>query len=593
MKRHPLRNRFSFFNSWIKSLKTKNIQRIFAISLTLTVLMMFLAGAVLYSKFSRTAEQNAALTTQQIIQQVNFNLENYFSEIANLFDLADEKISGSPTILSTELAKDLRTITATRHDIVSLGIFSAAGDLVAGVPYADLRANTHLIEQSWFDLAMKHPGQLTVSAPHIQNLFKGQYPWVVSMSKGVEFTQGGQTVKGILLIDVNFRIIDELCRRVSLGKRGYVYLLDPVGNLIYHPQQQLIYLNLKRENVERALNYSYGSFKDELDGEPRLISVQWVTDVGWKIVGVSYMDEIKTSRKGLSLFIVWVLAFFAGFILLVSFYLSAEITKPIRRLEKTMRRVEKGDFSTSMEIRGAFEVEQLSIRFNAMIARIRELMEQIIHEQEAKRKSELEVLQAQINPHFLYNTLNSVVRMVGSGKNDEVITTITSLSKLFRISLSRGKNVISVREELEHVRNYLIIQQMRFKDKFRFEIDVMDEALSYQTLKLILQPIVENSLHHGVEQMADEGLIRITARVEGEALLLLIEDNGVGISPKRLENILNGEASSEDGSGVGLRNVSERIRLYYGQPYGLQIESELEEGTRVSIRIPLVKEELE
>ncbi|MCL6459721.1 MAG: histidine kinase, partial [Gorillibacterium sp.] len=494
MKR-PSWKRFPFLKSMIYSSKTKNIQRIFAISLTLTVLIMFLAGAVLYNKFSRTAERNAALTSQQIIEQVNFNLENYFNEIANLFDLADDKISGSAAVLSPILAEELKTITATRHDIVSLGIFNAKGEMVTGVPYTDLRANTHLTEQSWFDLAMQHPGHLTVSAPHIQNLFKGQYQWVVSMSKGVEFTQDGKTVQGILLVDVNFRIIDELCRRVSLGKRGYVYLLDPVGNLIYHPQQQLIYLNLKSENVDQALNYSFGSFKDELYGEQRLISIRWVTEVGWKIVGVSYMDEIMTSRKDLSSFIVWVLALFVGFILLLSLYLSAQISKPIKRLEKTMRRVEKGDLSTSIVVKGAFEVEQLSIRFNAMISRIRELMEQIIHEQEAKRKSELEVLQAQINPHFLYNTLNSVVRMVGSGKNDEVITTITSLSKLFRISLSRGNNVIPVREELEHVRHYLIIQQMRFKDKFDFVIEAEDEVLSCQTLKLILQPIVENSLY--------------------------------------------------------------------------------------------------
>lgn len=537
------------------------------------------------------------MTTQQIIEQVEFNMENYFREIANLLHLANEKVSGSPAVLGPKLAEDLKTIMETRYDIVSLAIFTSSGEFVTGVPYTEMRSNTRLTQQSWFDLAMQHPSQLTVSPPHIQNLFKDQYQWVVSLSKGVEFIQDGQTVQGILLLDVNFRIIDELCRRVSLGKRGYVYLLDPVGNLIYHPQQQLIYLNLKSENTDKALSYSFGSYKDELDGEPRMITVQWITEVGWKIVGVSYMDEIRTSRKELNQFVLWIVVFFVGVVLLVSFYLSRQISRPIKRLEKLMRRVEKGDFSSSMSVSGAYEVEQLSVRFNAMIARIRELMEQIIHEQEAKRKSELEVLQAQINPHFLYNTLNSVVRMAGSGKNEEVVTTITSLSKLFRISLSRGKTVIPVREELEHVRHYLIIQQLRFKAKFHFTLEAPEEALSLMTLKLILQPIVENAIHHGIEPMADVGQVRITVALEGEEVVFRIRDNGVGIPPERLLPLQSGEparpstAHSSSGSGVGLGNVRERIRLYYGNPYSLQIDSVLEEGTTVTIRIPRVKEE--
>lgn len=586
-----------FLRNLLRTSRTRTVQRIFAVSLSLIVLIMFLAGGALYNQFSRTAEQNAALTTQQIIEQVEFNMENYFREIANLLHLANEKVSGSPAVLGPKLAEDLKTIMETRYDIVSLAIFTSSGEFVTGVPYTEMRSNTRLTQQSWFDLAMQHPSQLTVSPPHIQNLFKDQYQWVVSLSKGVEFIQDGQTVQGILLLDVNFRIIDELCRRVSLGKRGYVYLLDPVGNLIYHPQQQLIYLNLKSENTDKALNYSFGSYKDELDGEPRMITVQWITEVGWKIVGVSYMDEIRTSRKELNRFVLWIVVFFVGVVLLVSFYLSRQISRPIKRLEKLMRRVEKGDFSSSMSVSGAYEVEQLSVRFNAMIARIRELMEQIIHEQEAKRKSELEVLQAQINPHFLYNTLNSVVRMAGSGKNEEVVTTITSLSKLFRISLSRGKTVIPVREELEHVRHYLIIQQLRFKAKFHFTLEAPEEALSLMTLKLILQPIVENAIHHGIEPMADVGQVRITVALEGEEVVFRIQDNGVGIPPERLLPLQSGEparpstAHSSSGSGVGLGNVRERIRLYYGNPYSLQIDSVLEEGTTVTIRIPRVKEE--
>lgn len=189
--------------------------------------------------------------------------------------------------------------------------------------------------------------------------------------------------------------------------------------------------------------------------------------------------------------------------------MSARIARPIRKLERTLQQVGEGDLNTRIDVSGAYEVEQLSKRFNLMLQRIRQLMDQIIYEQETKRKGELEVLQSQINPHFLYNTLNSVIRLAERGKTEEVVTMIQSLSKFFRISLSKGNNMITVQEELDHVRHYLVIQSFRFKNKFRYEIEAQDEVLQCQTIKLILQPIVENALYHGIEMMPDEGFISI------------------------------------------------------------------------------------
>jgi two-component system sensor histidine kinase YesM len=294
--------------------------------------------------------------------------------------------------------------------------------------------------------------------------------------------------------------------------------------------------------------------------------------------------------------------------------LASTLSRPIRRMGSTMKAVERGDFDVELPLRGPLEVVQLSSRFNLMLDKIRGLMGQIIVEQESKRKYELEALQAQINPHFLYNTLNSVVRMVGMSKNDEIITMITSLSKLFRISLSKGRTVITVGEELEHARHYLTIQQMRFKRKFRFLIRAEQEALSCGTLKLILQPLIENAIVHGIEYSVDEGWIEISAKVEGERLVLEVKDNGVGMSREQLDALLsdneareplnseagekgpsgNGNAGesrqgSSGGSGVAVRNVHDRIRLYYGVAYGLSFESEREEGTTVRIILPVIR----
>lgn len=573
--------------------KIKSFQFIITASFTLvTVLMMLFVGVMLYSKFAQTAEQNAYLNTQQILEQVKYNLESYLNGMTQIFELVDDKIRKSQNTSPDKLAEQLEAIVETRKDIVSIAVFTTKGQLLADVPAKKLRNNTRLTEQSWFRSAVDDPSNLSFSLPHIQNLFKGEYTWVVSMSRGITVkTADGEIIPAVLLLDVNFKEIDELLQRVGLGKKGYAYIIDLVGNIVYHPQQQLIYVGLKNENRSLPLKYSYGSYVDDSGGEKRLITIKTVDQLGWKIIGVSYMDEIVTTQKEISRFTFWLLIFVIVIVLLVLTYISARISRPIKMLERSMELVEQGDFTVNQPIRGIYEVEQLSSRFHLMVAKVRELMNQIIQEQEAKRKSELEVLQSQINPHFLYNTLNSVVRMVGNGKNEDVITTITSLSKLFRISLSRGKSIITVQEELEHVRNYLIIQKMRYKQKFEYEIEAQEDVLACKTLKLLLQPIVENAIYHGIEHMADPGHIRITASLAVGKVLLQIQDNGLGMSPEVRDQILSGTIKSEGGSGVGVKNVNERIRLTYGEAYGLEIESEREAGTVVKLWIPCLPEE--
>ncbi|RCX23376.1 two-component system sensor histidine kinase YesM [Fontibacillus phaseoli] len=566
-------------------------------SITITLLAVVLVSMLLFNRFSKAAEDNAYLNLGQIIEQVNANLELYVSGMQDIFNVAQEQINAASDIPDDrQLGEQLGTILNTRKDLVSIALFTKGGNLVRGVPVLPMRQNTKLTEQLWFESAIQNPGTLQFTPPHIQNLFKSDYRWVVSMSKNITYRDDSRVKQGVLVMDINFRTIDELSQRVGLGKKGYVYIIDSVGNIVYHPQQQLIYAGLKYENLEPVLNYAYGSYLDESDGEQRLITIQTVKPAGWKIVGVAYADEFLTTKKELSGFLYGFLLAAVFVVLIINLYVSAKISQPIRRLERSVQMVEKGDFGTHVYVSGAYEVEQLSKRFNLMLRRIRELMDQIIQEQEAKRKSELDVLQSQINPHFLYNTLNSVTRMAELGRNEEVVTTITSLSRFFRISLSKGNHIIPLEDELEHVRHYLIIQTIRFKNKFRYEIHAEAETMDCLTLKLILQPLVENAIHHGIEKSAEEGFIGVYAGISGEHLEIVIKDNGVGMTPESVNKLVSGKLRSEggsgSGSGVGVNNVQERILLYYGKAYGLYFESEPEEGTTVTIKLPVVKPEI-
>jgi two-component system sensor histidine kinase YesM len=554
----------------------------------ITVIVVLLVSLLLYNKFAKSAEDNANLNIQQIIDQVNSHLELYIKGTQDIYEVVEEQIDQTDQVTDSLLKEQLTILLHTREDLVSVALFTPEGRMVVDVPSATMRKNTQLNQQSWFQNALKETGQISFSQPHIQNLYKGEFKWVVSLSKMISYRVDGEMKKGILLIDVNFRTIDELSSKVSLGKKGYAYIIDASGNIIYHPQQQLIYAGLKYENIEPVLEYAFVSYIDNTTSEQRYITVRTVKPIDWKIVGVAYPDEIVTTKRDLQVFIFWFLSIVIIVVLLVSVYVSAKISQPIRRLEKAVKMVGQGDFSTPIDVKGAYEVEQLSKRFNFMVHRIRQLMGQIIHEQEAKRKSELDVLQAQINPHFLYNTLNSVIRLVERGKNDEVILAITSLSKLFRISLSKGKNLITLGEELEHVRHYLTIQKIRYKSKFNYTMDIQHEALSFTTLKLIIQPIVENAIYHGIELMPDEGSIRISVKLDGENVIISVTDNGLGMTPEVMEQLLTGGVKSANGSGVGVKNVHERIQLYYGKSYGLTFQSELEEGTTVTITLPAV-----
>jgi two-component system, sensor histidine kinase YesM len=579
------------FTKFISSLRVRSIQFIISASfMGITIIGMLFVGVTINNKVSNLAEESAFTNTRQVIDQVNQNLDYYLRNMMEISNYLDGIIYYNENISNNKLMEQMNVILNSRKDIVSLAVFSKEGELVAGTPLNKVKDNANIVNQDWFKTPIKEPGNPFFSSPHVQNIFEGQHSWVVSLSRQISFNRNGEKITGVLLVDMNFSAIDQLCHRVRLGKRGYIYIIDSKGDIVYHPQQQLINVGLKDENIEEVLRRVFGKYIDNFNGETRLITIDTVNYCRWRIVGVAYMDEVAVIKDNIRHYSLWIFAVGSLFLILISSFISAKISLPIKKLEKSMKLVEKGQFDINIDIKGEAEVAQLSRTFNLMVSRIKDLMHQIVVEQEAKRKSEINALQSQINPHFLYNTLDSIVWMAEHEKNQDVITMTTALAKLFRISISRGKNVITVKEEIEHVTNYLIIQKKRYKNKFQFIIEVEEEVLKCKTLKLVLQPIVENAIYHGIEYMVDEGLIKICASIESGKLLYIVSDNGLGMSREVLDNLLIYETEMKQGSGVGVKNVHERIQLSYGREYGLEIESELEVGTIIKIWMPLNKD---
>ena len=269
--------------------------------------------------------------------------------------------------------------------------------------------------------------------------------------------------------------------------------------------------------------------------------------------------------------------------------LAKNFSRPAEDLAAAMRRfVREAESFEFYPVKGTEEIEALSDSFGQMVLQIQELMEKVRNEEVTLRKTELSALQAQINPHFLYNTLDSIAWMCEVGRTNEAIEMVDALARLFRISISKGHELISIEQELQHAECYLKIQQFRYKNQFSYRFQVDDNCLKYLCNKITLQPLIENSIVHGLD-MSDEGEIIIEVSEEDKDIVMSVSDNGVGMTEEQCEEILRKDSHKK--GGIGIKNVNDRVKIYFGENYGVTIFSELDEGTRMEIRMPKILEE--
>lgn len=361
------------------------------------------------------------------------------------------------------------------------------------------------------------------------------------------------------------------------------------ANLVYHPQQQLIYSDLKQENTALTASLPDGP---HVEGNT-IYTVQTLASGNWRVVGVSSVQELITDglQEVLRISVISALFILAA-MLMLSVLLSQMLSKPIQNLVSAMRSFERDADNFSYEpVMGVREVQNLSVSFEHMVHRIQKLMATVRSEEINLRKTELKALQAQINPHFLYNTLDSISWMCEQGKNAEAVLMVNALARLFRISISRGHELIPIRSEVQHAQSYLQIQSVRYKDQFSYEFDVEEGCLEYLCNKITLQPIIENAIYHGVNGLVDEGQIIIRVFEREDDIFFTVEDNGVGMEPEQIEEIFRRKPDGK--SGIGIKNVNDRLKIWFGEKYGVTITSVPDEGTRVTVRMPKVREESE
>lgn len=533
-------------------------------------------------------------STGQLLNQTAINLEDYLRNMRRISDTMYYSVIKNKDLASDTMDEEMNLLyEANKDNLISIACYTGDGQLVAAVPVANEKEQVNIITQQWFTDAVGQMENLHFSTPHVQNLFDDptyRYYWGVSLSRAVELTSNGTSTLGVLLVDMNYSSIEQILKKANVGNSSeYVYLIDGKGEIIYHPRQKLIYTDLYQENNIEAAGYEDGSTEEIFQGEKRLVTVKTVSYTGWKIVSVVPMSSFDMGMTGTKYFVIMLVTVSMLAVILLNQLVSASIAMPLKKLNNSVKEWETGNMNPSIYIGGSMEVEHLGCTLRSTVEQIRQLMQDIVVEQEEKRKSELDALQSQINPHFLYNTLDSIVWMIEGERYEDAVFMITQLASLFRISLSRGKTVISVEDELKHARNYMNIQKVRYKNIFEVRFDIDPEILQCCTVKLVVQPLLENAIYYGVECMDGDGEIDVNGYRREDDIYIEVRDNGLGIPENEVEQLLKeNNRVHKRGSGVGLLNVHNRIRLRFGEEYGLEIESEPDEGTTVRIHLPYI-----
>ena len=542
---------------------------------------LILSTATFLRSYRQAIVEGARTSSSQAVSQVVGSVGNYVDNIDEIMDLVMDSMNQSPE----ERNALLDALQTTRSEVIAITTYDADG-VLQDCWAKDHTPRQNILRNSSFDLVTaKRRGRGYVSIPHVETIFEGYYPWVVSVVRRMPEDSPRQWIS----MDIRFSALAATINNVGIGQHGYCYLMDERGNMVYHPQQQLLYAGLKKEEAGRLACLGDGTYVEDTV----IYSVQRVPGSPWRVVGVSYIDEtVNESFWQMARIAVAtaVLILFAA--LIVGWVLSRSLSRPLQQLETAMEQFEQdADHFAFQSVRGTREVQNLSDSFGHMVGRIQRLMITVREEEVVLRKTELKALQAQINPHFLYNTLDSIAWMCERGKNADAVQMVHALARRFRISISRGHELIPIEKELQHAEAYLQIQKYRYKNQFTYHFTVDESCLHCLCNKITLQPIIENAIVHGLDLMVDSGHIEITVKPDGDDILLIVADDGIGMEPEQVAALLKNEPS--DRTGIGVKNVNDRLRIYFGSAYGISIVSAPYEGTTVTIRTPRVPEDRE
>ncbi|WP_296969500.1 sensor histidine kinase [uncultured Eubacterium sp.] len=548
------------------------------------VIFSTLASTLFFSvSYKNSMFSSAYVTSKQSVAQADETVSNYIFSIKSKLDnlcIETDKCNDAAS-----LQKVISTAARLEDDIYCVSVYDMQGNVLSNGNNTDENIKDGLTDLS-FDKSvyLNLKDGYAISQPHVNTLYQNKYPWVVTIAKKEYSNLFSQQV--FVAIDFKFSSIAKYIDKVSIGQRGYCYIVNSKGQIIYHPQQQMLFSGLKEENTFEISELSDGIHRKK----DNIYNISSLDSCNWKIVGVSFNDEITQAVKSQVIVgLIFALLFSAFMSAVIYFLLSRTVTRPVRRLVASMQKFEKQaeTFEYKADMSNVAEFQTLSTSFEHMVLMIQSLVEKVHNEEIVLRKTELKALQAQINPHFLYNTLDSIQWMCEQDNSKDAVKMVGALAKLFRISISHGNEFIAISDELKHAESYLIIQSYRYKNQFTYSFDVDKSVLDCMCNKITIQPFIENAIYHGLDRMVDEGEIKIIVERRGKDIAIIVKDNGLGMTEEQCKAVL--QKGRSDSKGIGVKNVDDRLKIYFGEEYGITIDSELDVGTTVTIKIPKIE----
>lgn len=557
--------------------RNKMLLSTLAAALVPLLLCSFILGIFFIYDVSRKSSQ----LTLQVVNQTSESLDIYISTIEKLMNyVIDESchLTKSDEQETRRIENLMETILKSFPEITGITIaYEDDSYISAGMS----RISRDLFaDEQWYQYAVQKNGDLGILANavgrNVMGNLKDSSDSIFSLTKSFEH--------GVVLFDIRHDMIQQLINLVSIGEEGFLYVVDD-NDVVYTPLSSVVYrIDPASYNTEDTpINVI------RINGSNFFVANHLSDYSGWRVIGVVPERELSSNVAGI--YQILAICVFMSIILAftVSLGVSSSITKPISKLSKLMEKAEAGDFSVRFHVAYQDEIGVLGSSFNHMLEKIDQLITELYAEKQSRLEAQLKSLQEQIKPHFLYNTLDTISWMArGQGAMD-VVRLVDALTNMFRVGLSKGKDYISLCEEKIHVTNYLYIQKVRYGDKLQYSIEIPEEYDHIIVPKLILQPLVENAIYHGIKLKRGGGLIRITAEVREEKLYIHVWDNGAGMSADRLRKVSEemSRGDTEEKGSFGLPYISKRIELSYGSEYGVSIESQEGVFTEVTLCLPV------
>lgn len=575
------------------SLRTRMLLSNIVVALIPFLMFSIVSGSIFLDHAQKTAEEHSV----QLIHQVSNSMDVYVETIEKMVNYIQLELQDTPFFtMETEDAPGWESETAYIRSVLEnvanshrevAGIFIATKeDLYVSTGMSRISRDPFQNER-WYREASENPEEIqlisVVTGRNIVTNRSYSIDDVFSLAKAVQDPETGE-VLGVILLDIRHDIIQSSINGVTIGEKGFVFVMDQEDNIVYTPVNGIVYrVNPKWVKAMEPMSV-------QIQGGSYQIRSELSPYTGWRTVGVFSMDEVMSSVNTIVYILFTCVIISLVLVVIVSFKFSRTLTNPIFKLKRLMKQAESGDLTVRFNFEHNDEIGELGQSFNHMIARIDQLIQMVYVEQENKRTAEMKSLQEQIKPHFLYNTLDTISWMARDYDAEDIVRLVDALTNMFRIGLSHGKDIITVKEEITHVSNYLYIQKIRYKDKLNYVIHVDESLYAVEVPKLILQPLVENAIYHGVKAKRGGGTITITGVPEGENLVFTVQDDGAGMLQEKVEELnrrMSERSVLDEQKSFGLFYIRERIQLCYGKGYGVHVESALGEGTRVTITLPL------